>query len=65
MKINGELSNFFPYIFSDGILNGKLNLISNTLDANQFISAEPDGSPQTDEDTTSLLAPEIPANINF
>jgi hypothetical protein len=65
MKISGELSNFFAYMFSNGILNGKLNLKSNTIDANQFISSEPKGSPQTPEDTSSLLAPEIPANINF
>jgi hypothetical protein len=65
MKISGELSNFFAYMFSNGILNGKLNLKSNTIDVNQFISSEPKGSPQTPEDTSSLLAPEIPANIDF
>ena len=65
MKISGELSNFFSYMFNNGILNGKLNLNSNKIDANQFISSEPKGSPQTPEDTSSLLAPEIPANIDF
>jgi hypothetical protein len=65
MKISGELSNFFSYMFSNGILNGKLNLNSNKIDANQFISSEPKASPQTPEDTSSLLAPEIPANIDF
>lgn len=65
MKISGELSNFFSYMFSNGILNGKLNLNSNKIDANQFISSEPKGSPQTPEDTSSLLAPKIPANIDF
>jgi hypothetical protein len=65
MKISGELSNFFAYMFSNEILNGKLNLSSNSINANQFISEEPDGKPQAEEDTTSLLAPEIPTNINF
>ncbi len=65
MKISGELSNFFAYMFNNGILNGKLNLNSNTIDANQFISSESKGNPQTPEDTSSLLAPEIPANIDF
>jgi len=65
MKISGELSNFFAYMFSNEILNGKLNLSSNSIDANQFISEEPDGNPKAEEDTTSLLAPEIPTNINF
>jgi len=65
IKMSGELSNFFPYLFSNGILNGKLSLNSNLIDANQFISAEPGGTPPAAEDTTSLIAPEIPANINF
>jgi hypothetical protein len=65
MKISGELSNFFSYMFNDGILIGKLNLSSNSIDANQFISSESEGKPQIAGDTTSLLAPEIPANINF
>jgi hypothetical protein len=65
MKISGELSNFFSYMFSNGILKGKLNLRSNSIDANQFISSESEGNPQIAVDTTSLLAPEIPANINF
>lgn len=65
INMNGELSNFFPYVFSNGVLNGKLSLNSNLIDANQFISAEPEGTPPAAEDTTSLVAPEIPANINF
>jgi hypothetical protein len=65
MKISGELSNFFSYLFSNGILKGKLNLSSNSIDANQFISSQPEANPQIAVDTTSLLAPEIPANINF
>jgi uncharacterized protein involved in outer membrane biogenesis len=65
ININGELSNFFPYLFSNGVLNGKLSLNSNLIDANQFISAEPEGTSPATEDTSSLIAPEIPANINF
>jgi hypothetical protein len=65
INMNGELRNFFPYMFSNGVLNGKLTLNSNLIDANQFISAEPEGTPPAAEDTTSLVAPEIPSNINF
>ncbi len=65
MKMNGELGNFFPYLFKDGVLNGKLNLTSNLIDANQFLSNQPESAQPTPEDTTSMLAPEIPKNINF
>lgn len=65
MKMNGELGNFFPYLFKDGVLNGKLNLASNLIDANQFLSSEPEGTQPTAVDTTSISAPEIPKNINF
>jgi hypothetical protein len=65
VNMNGEISNFFPYMFSNGILNGKLNLSANLIDANQFISSEPEATPPAAEDTASIVAPEIPANINF
>jgi hypothetical protein len=65
MKMNGEISNFFPYMFSNGILNGKLNFSSNLIDANQFLSSEEAAPATTAADTASVEAPEIPANINF
>lgn len=65
MKMNGEFSNFFPYMLSKGTLNGKLNFSSNLIDANQFISAEEAPAPTAAADTASITAPEIPANINF
>ncbi len=64
-KLSGEVSNFFPYLFNDGILNGNLTLNATLLDANQFISAETADAQPTVEDTTSLEAPLIPGNINF
>lgn len=65
MKLNGELSNFFPYMLGKGTLNGKLNFASNLIDANQFITAEDAPAATTAPDTASIEAPEIPANINF
>lgn len=65
-KLAGEISNFFPYLFNNGTLNGSLTLKADLLDANQFITAEPETTKQPSaEDTTSLEAPLIPGNISF
>ena len=64
-KLNGEISNFFPYLFSNGIIQGKLNLTSTQIDANQFLSNEPETTAPKAEDTTAMDAPEIPTNIDF
>lgn len=65
--LNGELSNFFAYVFSDGTIKGNLNISSKLIDANEFLSEE---QPETTEqssaaDTASITAPEIPKNIDF
>lgn len=67
MQMNGELSNFFAYIFSKGTLKGVLNFSSDLMDANQFLSDKPTAPEQASAqvDTTSMLAPEIPGNIDF
>ena len=65
IKLNGEILGFLPYLFSDGIISGKLSLASNHLDANQLMASESATTAPTVEDTTSMHAPEIPANINF
>lgn len=67
IKLNGELTDFFPYLFSNQTISGKLNLQSNLLDVNEMmgISGSSSDNNETSEDTTSLIAPEIPSNINF
>lgn len=66
LNMNGQVSNFFPYVFSKGILKGELNFHSNLIDANEFITGEetPAAKPET-VDTASVSAPEIPSNIDF
>lgn len=66
MQMNGELSNFFAYAFGKGTLKGILNFSSSTIDANEFMSSEDAATTQpTATDTTSIIAPEIPDNIDF
>lgn len=66
MQMTGELSNFFAYTFGKGTLKGILNFKSNQLDANAFLASE-DAPAQADQstDTASIVAPEIPNNIDF
>lgn len=66
MQMNGELSNFFPYFFGKGTLNGTLDFKSNTIDANQLMGSDtkPAETPAA-EDTTSMSVVEIPSNIDF
>lgn len=65
MKMNGQFSNFFPYMLNKGTLIGKLNFSSDLIDANQFITSEEAPASTAATDTASIAAPEIPANINF
>lgn len=66
VSAKGELSNFFPYLFSNGTINGMLDLNSDYIDANEFLSSndntEKDNTPS---DSSTISAPTIPSNINF
>ncbi len=65
-KMNGELTNFFAYTFGKGTIQGLLNITANKIDANEFLSDQPENASATNTvDTTSIDAPEIPSNINF
>lgn len=67
MQMNGDLSNFFPYFFGKGILEGHLNFNSNLMDANQFLSKEETVKANTnpEADTVGMSVVEVPSNINF
>lgn len=66
MQMNGEVSNFFPYLFAKGTIKGIINFTSNTIDANEFLG-DPNApqKAQAAPDTAGMNAPEIPANIDF
>ena len=63
--LSGDLTNFFPYFLGKGTLTGTLYFNSELLDANQFMSSEPQVKENKTPDTSSISAPVIPANINF
>ncbi len=64
-QANGTLNNFMAYAFGKGDLEGALNLKSNVLDANQFLS--PTGSSNTPKaaDTANATFFKVPKAINF
>lgn len=64
-SIKGDISNFFPYLFSNGIIQGNLALNSTLINANEFITQDESPAAPPVDDTTSLEAPIIPDNINF
>lgn len=66
MKMNGTLSNFFPYYFGKGALIGTLNFNSNVFDANEFLSEETTAdSAKAAEDTAAMTVFEVPKDIQF
>lgn len=65
ISANGRLENFIAYALKDQTLKGQLNIKSNYLNANDFISSETSGTAATD--TTSATSEDIiiPKNIDF
>ncbi|MBK7106322.1 MAG: AsmA family protein [Ignavibacteriae bacterium] len=64
LKASGDLNNLISFFLSDGILFGKLNISSNYLNLNPFISDETQ-TQQANSDTTKIAAVNIPKNIEF
>jgi hypothetical protein len=62
-RLDGQLSNYIPYLFSDGTIKGNLNLYSAMIDADEIMAAM--GEDTEPEDTTALAIIVIPANIDF
>ncbi len=77
VRMDGKLENFLSYLFEDGTISGKLNLKSDLLDLNEFMSGDdeedtgesaPEPAEEAEEATTDTVVSsviEIPANIDF
>jgi len=59
---SGKLENFIPYFLTSETLKGNLNVSSNYLNLNDFMS---ENSTSSSQDTTVLSVIEIPKNIDF
>ena len=63
--LDGRLENFIPYIFEDGTVVGSLNLASNLIDVNEFLTGEPSEESVETVDSTEMTVVEVPGNIDF
>ncbi|RPH32764.1 MAG: AsmA family protein [Bacteroidales bacterium] len=64
LQMAGRLENFIPYIFNNQTIKGNLNITSNILDANEFLTAE-ETVDTANVDTTVMAVVEIPKNVDF
>ena len=64
IALNGSLENFIPFVFKDETVRGRLNLTSNTIDLNEFMSDEP-AAEAAPTDTVPMNVIEVPKNIDF
>ena len=71
---NGKITNYMPYVFSDGILTGELNTSSNYFNLSALLPESSDTikavtNPEIPDeaplDTSAMAAIEIPAYLNF
>jgi hypothetical protein len=66
IAMNGTLENFIPFIFKGGTVRGNLNLKSNNVDLNEFMTGEKsEETGETPADTAPLSVVEVPSNIDF
>lgn len=63
LNMNGRLENFIPYVFSDHVLKGNLNLYSSALNLNELMTDT--SAPEETTDTIPLSVIEVPKNIDF
>lgn len=65
IALNGSISNYFDYIFKgDAMLKGQLELTSNTLDLNEWITGEETTSEGV-EDTIALEVLQLPTGVDL
>ncbi len=67
VKANGTLDNLLGFYFKDEMLKGFLNITSNQIDLNPYMTAETSGTTAATStaDTAKMEATDIPANIDF
>lgn len=65
ISANGRLENFIAYALKDQTLKGQLNIKSNYLNANDFISSETSGTAASDTISATSEDIIIPKNIDF
>lgn len=63
ISVNGSVSNYIGYMFSNGTVKGKMNFKSNNFDVNEWMTeSTPTAAPDPNAKISAL---EIPKNIDF
>ena len=66
LKLDGSITNYIDYIFKENaLLKGKMNLNSNVLDINEWMTDESVTEETGEGDTTEMEVVVIPENIDF
>jgi hypothetical protein len=63
LRADGTLENLLGYMANDQVLRGRLNVLSSTVDLNEWMSEAADSAAAVD--TTAMSVVEVPANIDF
>jgi len=65
LKLSGVIGNYMDYVFGENaLLKGKMELNSNILDINEWMTGE-ETTPENINDTTQMELVAIPRNIDF
>ena len=62
-NVSGALSNYFGFVMGNDIIKGNLNIVSNNLDLNEFMTGEETATEE--EEAVSFGVIPVPANIDF
>jgi len=65
MSMNGALENFIPFVLTGGTVRGNLNMKSNNIDLNEFMSSKETSEKPEEGEASPLSVIEVPKNIDF
>lgn len=68
LSVQGSVTEFFPFVFSDGTLKGNVKLRSQQMDLNAFMESDSEVSQVSETDSEEIVpidVPALPQNIHF
>ncbi len=65
VRLTGQVENYIGYVFSNQKLKGRMQLRSDLLDLNEWLSESGEAAPADTASSEPLEAPQIPANLDL
>ena len=62
-NVSGALLNYFGFVMGNDIIKGNLNIVSNTIDLNEFMTEEETATEEEESGSFGVIP--VPANIDF